>query len=161
MNKEIPLSYLKTFQCDNGSKFKSDITKLQEEQNAEIKRETTKYKHSHTAFVENLNKMLPENLFKLQVIQELNDPEIVSSAWVKYLYELVDKMNDTETDMIEMNQKDAVKLEKVKLVKSDDYPPEKIYLVMDCINTYYNLERSMEIRRRELLIEYGVRIRIE
>ena len=35
----------------------------------------TKYKHTHTAFVEALNKILTERLFKVQDVQELNDPE--------------------------------------------------------------------------------------
>ena len=47
---------------------------------------TTKYKHTHTAFVEALNKLLVEQLFKIQDAQELNDPEKVSSTWVKNLY---------------------------------------------------------------------------
>ena len=34
----------------------------------------TKYKHTHTAFVEALNKILAERLFKVQDAQELNDP---------------------------------------------------------------------------------------
>ena len=53
---------------------------------------TTKYKHTHTAFVEALNKILTEQLFKVQDAQELNDPEKVSSTWVKHLYELVEKL---------------------------------------------------------------------
>ena len=35
----------------------------------------TEYKHTHTAFVEVLNKILTERLFKVQDAQELNDPE--------------------------------------------------------------------------------------
>ena len=101
-NKDIPLTYPKVFQCDNGSKFKLDVTKLLEEHHVEIKRETTQYKYTHTAFVENFNKMLAENLFKIQDAQELNDPEKVATTWVKHLYALVDRMNDTETDMIGM-----------------------------------------------------------
>ena len=34
-----------------------------------------KYKHTHTAFVEALNKILAERLFKVRDAQELNDPE--------------------------------------------------------------------------------------
>ena len=34
-------------------------------------------------------------------------------------------MNDTETDMIGMKPRDAIKLEKVKLVKSEDYTSEE------------------------------------
>ena len=61
-----------------------------------------KYKHTHTAFVEPLNKILGERLFKVQDSQELNDPEKVSSRWVKHLYGLVDELNDMETEMIGM-----------------------------------------------------------
>ena len=35
----------------------------------------TKYKHTHTAFVEALNKILAGRLFKVQDAQEWNDPE--------------------------------------------------------------------------------------
>ena len=41
-------------------------------------------------------------LFKVQDAQELNDPEQVSSRWVKHLYGLVDELNDMETEMIGM-----------------------------------------------------------
>ena len=70
----------------------------------------------YTAFVEALNKILTERLFKVQDAQELNDPEKVLSRWVKHLYGLVDKLNDTETEMIEMKPKDAIKLNEVPLV---------------------------------------------
>ena len=86
-----------------------------------------KYKHPHTAFVEVLNKILAERLFKVQDAQELNDgpsgpgvsgphPEKVSSRWVKHLYVLVDELNNTETEMIRMKPKDAIKLKEVPLV---------------------------------------------
>ena len=81
-----------------------------------IQRVTTKYKHTHTAFVEALNKILAERLFKVQDAQELNDPEKVSLRWVKHLYGLVDELNDTETQMIGMKPKDAIVLDQVPLV---------------------------------------------
>ena len=77
----------------------------------------TKYKHTHTAFVEALNKILTEKLFKVQDAQELNDPEKVSETWVKHLYGLVDELNDTTTEMTGMKPKDAIKLDEVPLVK--------------------------------------------
>ena len=43
-----------------------------------IRRVTTKYKHTHTTFIEALNKILTEQIFKVQDAQELNDPEKVS-----------------------------------------------------------------------------------
>ena len=80
-----PLTYPKIFRCDNGSEFKAEVTKMLEKHEVRIQRTTTKYKHTHTAFVESLNKILAENLFKLQNARELNDPDKVSSTWVKHL----------------------------------------------------------------------------
>ena len=54
----------------------------------------------------------------------MNDPEKVSSRWVKHLYGLVDKLNDTETEMIGMKPKDATKLDEVPLVTQESYPLE-------------------------------------
>ena len=85
-----------------------------------------KYKHTHTAFVEALNKIVAERLFKVQDAQELNDPEKVSSRWVKHLYGLVDELNDMETEMIGMKLKDAIKLKEVPLVAQESYPPEEV-----------------------------------
>ena len=69
------LTYPKTFQFDNCNEFKAEVTKMLEKHGVTIRRTTTKYKHTHTAFVEALNKILAEQLFKVQDAQELNDPE--------------------------------------------------------------------------------------
>ena len=122
-----PLTYYpKIFQCDNGGEFKGEVTKMLGKNEVKIQRVTTKYAHTHTAFVEALNKILSEQLFKVQDAQELNDPEKVSSRWVKHLYLLVDELNDMETEMIGMRPKDAIKLKEVPLVARESYPPEEI-----------------------------------
>ena len=95
--KVSPLTYSKIFQCDNGSEFKGEVTKMLEKHEVKIQQVMMKYAHTHTAFVEALNKILAERLFKVQDVQELNDPERVSAIWVKHLYGLVDELNDTET----------------------------------------------------------------
>ena len=123
--KVRPLKYPKIFQCDNGSEFKGEVTKMLEKNEVKIQRVTTKYKHTHTTFVEALNKILAERLFKVQDAQELNDPEKASATWVKHLYGLVDELNDTETEMIGMKPKDAIKLDEVPLVKQEAYPLEE------------------------------------
>ena len=119
-----PLTYPKIFQCDNGSEFKGEMTKLLEKHEVKIQRVTTKYKHTHTAFVEALDKILADRLFKVQDGQELNDPEQVSSRWVKHMYGLVDELNGTQTEMIGMKPSDAIKLNEVLLVDQESYPPE-------------------------------------
>ena len=45
------LMYPKIFQCDNGSEFKGEVTKMLEKKEVNILRVTMKYKHTHTAFV--------------------------------------------------------------------------------------------------------------
>ena len=76
--------------------------------------------------MEALNKILAERLFKVQDAQELNDPEKVSSRWVKHLYGLVDELNDTETEMIGMKPEDALILDQVPLVAQTSYPPDEV-----------------------------------
>ena len=49
-------NYPNAFQCGNGSEFKNEVTKLLEKHNVGIRRATTKYKHTHTAFVEVFNR---------------------------------------------------------------------------------------------------------
>ena len=56
------VTYPKIFQCDNDSKFKAEVTKMLEKHGVKIQKVTTKYKHTHTAFVEALNKILIERL---------------------------------------------------------------------------------------------------
>ena len=80
------------------------------------------YRHTHTAFVKALNKLLAEQLFKVQDTQELNNLKKVSSTWVKHLYGLVDQLNDTETQMTGLKPKDVIGLKEVPLVES--YHPE-------------------------------------
>ena len=145
----------KIFHCDDSSKFKGEVTKMLEKHGVTIHHATTKYKHTDTAFVKALNKLLAEQLFKVQDAQELNDPEKISLTWVKHLYGLVDKVNDTEARMIGMSQKDAIKLQEVPLVDSIH---QKIHcLRMDCIITYYNLVKNMMTNVKEQRIEYGLR----
>ena len=154
--KVEPLMYPSTFQWNNGSEFKGEVTKMLEKQEVKIRLVTTKYAHTHTAFVEALNKILTERLFKVQDAQGLNDPEKVSLRWVKRLYRLVDELNDMETEMIGMKPKDAIKLNEVPLVDRESYP-EEVILRMGCINTYYNLVKNTTISDVEQLIEYGQR----
>ena len=120
-----PLTYPKVFQCDNGTEFKSGVTKLLEKHNVKINRMTTKYKHTHTAFVKNLNKVLVKNSFKIQDAQELNDSEKVSFTWVKHLYQLIDDLNNMKTQMIDMKPKDAIKLKDMTIIRREKYLAEE------------------------------------
>ena len=50
--------YPKVFQRDNGPEFKKEVTKLPEKHSSDIRRATTKYKDTHTAFVQASHKEL-------------------------------------------------------------------------------------------------------
>ena len=124
--KKGPLTWPKQVMLDAGTEFKSDVTKLFEKHDVNIDRAVTKYHHTHTAFVENFNKELAKLLFKLQDAQELENPEKVSSIWVKYLYKTVKKLNNRKTKMIGMKPIAAIKLKEIELVKKEQYPKEDI-----------------------------------
>ena len=125
--------YPKVFQCDNGSEFKNEVTKLLEKHNTDTRRATTKYKHTHTVFVEAFKKELAKLLCKPMDAQELQDPEKVSIIWVKNLNQIVNKMNYTKSSMIDMNPKDAIKLDTVPLDKTY---PEQTVLPEDSLYRY-------------------------
>ena len=88
-----------------GSEIKNEVTKLLEKHNVEIRRATTKYKHIHRAFVEAFNKQLAKLLFKRMDAEELQDPEKVSTIWVKKLNKTMNKINNTVSSMIGMKPK--------------------------------------------------------
>ena len=54
-SKDSLLKWPEVFQCDNGSEFKPDVKNLLEAHEVKNNHVTTKYKHTHTAFVESFN----------------------------------------------------------------------------------------------------------
>ena len=83
-----------------------------------------KYKRTHTAFVEAFNKEFEKLLFKPMDAQELQNPEKLSTTWVKNLDNIVHKMNNIVSSMIGMKLKDANKLDTIPLDKT--YPEETV-----------------------------------
>ena len=151
--------YLKVFQCDNEPGFKSEVTKLLEKHNVDIRRVTTKYKHTHTVFVEAFKKELAKLLFKPMDAQELQDPEKVSTNWAKNLTKTVNKMNNTVSSMIGMKTKDAIKLDTVPLDKN--IQKKAYYPRMDYIDTFISLANNMETKKDGQQTLSGVKTRID
>ena len=81
--------------------------------NVDIRKIRTKFKHTHTVFVEGFNKELTKEPFKPMDAQELQDTEKVSVIWVKYLKSIVNKMNNTKSSMIDINPKETYPEENV------------------------------------------------
>ena len=145
--------YPKMFQCDNGSKFKNEVTKLLEKRNVEIRRATTKHKYTHMAFMKAFNKELAKLLFKPMDAQELQDPEKVSTIWVKDLNKAVNKMNNTVSSMIGMMPKDAIKPGTVPLDKT--YPKETILPKDGLYRYHYQPGNNMETKKDEQQTSFG------
>ena len=78
------------------------MAKLPEKHNLDIRRAATKYKHTHTAFVEAFSKELAKLLFKPMDALELQDPEKVLTIWVNNLDPAVKRMSNTISSMIGM-----------------------------------------------------------
>ena len=74
--------------------------------------------------MEAFNKELAKLLFKPMDTHGLQDPEKISTIWVKNLNKIVNKMNNTVSSMIGMKPKDTIKLDTVPLDKT--YPEETV-----------------------------------
>ena len=123
-SKANPLTFPEVFQCDNGSEFKGDVTKLLEEHDVKINRVTTKYKHTHTAFVESFNKILAEKLFIVMDMKELQTEED-SEKWFKHLLSgVVNELNKEKNSMTVLAPATAIKRKIVEL--KHKYPPEDV-----------------------------------
>ena len=133
--------YPKVFHCDNGSEFKKEVTKLLEKHNVDIRRATTKYKHTHAAFGAAFNKELAKFLLEPMDAQELQDPENVSTIWVKNMNKVVNKMISTVSSMNGMKPKDAIEI--------DTVPLDKKYLEETVLPKvlYISLVKNMEIKK--------------
>ena len=119
----------------------------------------TKYKHTHTTFVEAFNKELVKLLFKPMDAQALRDPGNVSAIWIKSFNKIVNKMNNTKSSMIDMKPKDAIKLDTVPLDKT--YPEETV-LPEDGLYRYlYQPDEQHGDQRDKQQTLSGVKIRID
>ena len=123
------------------------MTKLLKKHNVDIRRATTKYKHTHTAFVEAFNKELAKLLFKPMDAQELQDQEKVSTIWVKNFNKIVNKMNNTASSMIGMKPKDAIKLDAVLLDWTKNIQKKPYYPKMACIDIFMSLANNMVTKK--------------
>ena len=97
-------------------------------------------------FVEALNKEMEKLLFKPMDARKLQDPEKVSSIWVKHLNKIVNKMNNTKSLMIDMKPKDAIKLDTVPLDKM--YPEEIVLPEDDLYRFLYQPEEQHGYQKR-------------
>ena len=148
----------KAFQIDNASEFKNEVTKLLKKYNVDIRRATTKYKHTHTAFVESFSNDMAKLLFKLMDTQELQDPKKISTIWVKNLNKIVNKMNNTVSSMTGMKPKDAIKLDTIPLEKT--YPKETVLLEDGLYSSFINLVNNIETKKDGQQTSFRVKIRI-
>ena len=134
------------------------MTKLLEQRKVGIRRTITKYKHTHTAFVEAINKKLEKQLFKPMDAQELQDLQKVSGIWIKNLNSIVSNMNNIESSMIAMKPTDAIKLGVAKLDELEKHPEENLLSKMVYADIYISLVNNTGIKKDRLLTLSAVNI---
>ena len=78
--------------------------------------------------------------------QELQNSEKVSTIWVKNFNKIVNKMNNTVSSMIDMNPKDAIKLDTVQLDKK--YPEETVLPIDGLYRYLYQPDEQHRDRKR-------------
>ena len=100
--------YPKVLQCDNGPEL---IFEEQQQNTSTLIRPFWK-------------RCLSLSWFKSMDPEELQDPEKVSTSWIKSLYRFVNKMNNKKSLMIYLKSRDAINLDTVKLDKI--YPEENV-----------------------------------
>ena len=72
----------------------------------------------------------------------------------------MDQMNDIKSLMIDINPKEAIRLQNVVPLNSE-YPKEKYYVRMVCTVNHMNQIKKMEIRSDEQLTFSGVKRHIK
>ena len=85
-----------------------------------------KHKHTHTAIVGSFHRELAKQLFQAMDAQELQGPEKVLPIWVKNLNSIANVMNNVKSLMFDMKLKDAIKLDIVRLDKSETCPEKNV-----------------------------------
>ena len=82
---------------------------------------------------------------------------MVSLTWVKHLCGLVDKLNDTETQMTGMKPSDAIKINQMPLVNQETILQKIHCLSLDCITICYSPVKNTTINVKEQRIGHGLR----
>ena len=128
-NPNNPLTYPQLLQCDSGKEFKKSVSQLMQEHGVVI-RVIGAYSHRGLALVERFNQTLSKILYKIQYAVEsiTSNPKSIR-AWVKYLPEVIDYLNDYPTRLIRapgskkwgLAPAKAIKLEKVESRPSTKY----------------------------------------
>ena len=90
--------------------------------------------------------------------QELQDPEKISTIWVRNLNKTVNKINNTISSMIGMKPKDTIKLGTVPLDKT--YPEEAVLPEHGRYRYLCQPGENTEIKKDEPQTLSGVKIRI-
>ena len=124
-----PLVWPTLLQCDQGREFMGEMSKIMEEHNVTI-RLIGAYSHRGLAIVDRFCKTLAEMLYKIQYsVESISaDPKLIR-AWVKYLPEVIDYLNNYPTRLIRAPGSSkwvvapikAIKLEKVESRPSTKY----------------------------------------
>ena len=122
------------------------MTKLLEGHNVKINSVVTKYKHTHTAFVENPLTSVDREAFVIMDAKKCKLEKTVK--WVKHILSgIVDELNKEKNLMTGLAPATAIKRKVVKL--KHKYPLKRYCQKMDYTATSINQGSSMVIKDKE------------
>jgi hypothetical protein len=115
-NRNNPLTYPKLLQTDNGREWMGETSRLMQKHNVTI-RVVGPYSHRGLAFVERFNQTLSKILYKIQyAVESISSNPRLIRAWVRYLPEAIDYLNNYPTRLIRELGSEKWGLEPVKAI---------------------------------------------
>ena len=143
-----PLVWPEQMMVDQGTEFKGATTAALESHGVLIRRADVGH-HRSQAFAESFNKVLAQRLFRSMYHRGFEDGA-PSNAWVGKLPAVVASMNNTKTRMIGMKPAEAIKMERVPLVKARQRKPTtEVLAVGTLVHVVANEEaKSVDEKRR-------------
>jgi hypothetical protein len=146
---DCPLIWPKVLQVDGESEFKDKVIHLMEKKGVCIQVGTT---HKNQSIVEQYNQTLAEKFFKIQDAVEFLTGG-TNTAWVKDLLDVVNKINNSNTRLLDMTPAEAIQKDEVyalssKIRKNRPVGNNKVYLPADSLVRYLLDSSNYRGRRR-------------
>jgi transposase InsO family protein len=133
-----PLDVPRSVHVDDGTEFKGVFKKYLEDKGVNIS-VATPGDHKHTALAESLNGNASQIFFRMQHLKERGGG--INKEWVKYLQDVIERLNSRRNKAIGMAPEDAVKQDVVP-----ERPPGRGARVLKIIETEKPLKIGQVVR---------------
>ena len=148
---KLPLDKITTINTDSGTEFAGAFKKHLLQLGIELRVNLPSH---HLSFVESFNGVLAKRLFTPMQVHEM-DYGVVNKDWVSRLQSSVDELNNSDTQLIGMKPKDAVKLSSVPQPKNDfsDKDTKKEYPIGTIVRRMFNSDEVYDFASGTVKVE--------